>query len=377
MKKILIIFGTRPEAIKMGPIVNELRKHSKKFYTKICVTAQHREMLDQVLPIFEIVPDYDLDVMELDQDLFDLTQNIIKRIKHVLLDFKPDKVIVHGDTTTSFVASLTAYYLKISVIHVEAGLRTGNLFSPWPEEGNRRLTGVLADYHFAPTQNNKNNLLLEGVDESKIAVTGNTVIDALQLTIKKINSNKILKNKLIENIERSGFDKINSKFILVTGHRRENFGKGLLNICKALENIAKINPGITILYPLHLNPKVINPVNIHLSGIKNIKLVKPFQYQEFILIMSKSFIILTDSGGIQEEAPAFGKPVLVMRNETERPEGVEAGTVKLVGSSFKKIVQEVQILLDDKKEYNKMSDAYNPYGDGLASERIVNKLRVI
>ena len=377
MKKILVVFGTRPEAIKMAPIVHELLKDTENFDTKICITSQHREMLDQVLPLFEIIPDYDLDIMKPNQDLFSLTQRILVKIKHVLQDFKPCKVIVHGDTTTSFVASLAAYYQKIAVVHVEAGLRTGNLYSPWPEEGNRQLTAVLADYHFAPTQISKNNLLLEGVIEAKIAVTGNTVIDALQLIMKKINTDSNLKKSLIKNIKVLGFNELNSKFILVTGHRRENFGEGFLNICRALKNIAKANPNINILYPLHLNPMVRNPVIKHLSGITNIKLVSPFQYQEFILIMSKSYIILTDSGGVQEEAPAFGKPVLVMRNETERPEGIKAGTVKLVGSSFKKIIDEVQILLDNKNEYKKMSEAHNPYGDGFASKKIVNKLRVL
>lgn len=377
MKKILVIFGTRPEAIKMAPIVRELLKDTDNFDTKICITAQHREMLDQVLSLFEINPDYDLDIMESNQDLFDITLNILYKINNVLQDFKPDKVVVHGDTTTTFVASLAAYYQKISVIHVEAGLRTGNLYSPWPEEGNRKLTGVLADYHFAPTQNSKNNLLLEGVSDSKIAVTGNTVIDALQLTIKKINNDHNLKNSLINSIKKSGFNELNSRFILVTGHRRENFGKGFLNICKALKKIAKANPGINFLYPLHLNPKVRNPVIKYLSGISNINLVRPFQYQEFILVMSKSFIILTDSGGIQEEAPSLGKPVLVMRDKTERPEGIEAGTVKLVGSCFENIVNEVQILLDSKNEYKKMSEANNPYGDGFASKKIVNKLKVL
>jgi UDP-N-acetylglucosamine 2-epimerase (non-hydrolysing) len=376
-KKILVVFGTRPEAIKMAPIISKLLEDTVNFDTKICITSQHRQMLDQVLPLFEITPDYDLDIMKPNQDLFSLTQRILVRIKHVLQDFKPCKVIVHGDTTTSLVASLAAFYQKISVMHVEAGLRTGNLYSPWPEEGNRKLTAVLADYHFAPTQISKNNLLLEGVNEAKIAVTGNTVIDALQLIMKKINADYNLKNSLIKSIKVSGFSELNSKFILVTGHRRENFGEGFLNICRALKNIAKTNPNINILYPVHLNPKVRKPVIKHLSGITNIKLVSPFQYQEFILIMSKSYIILTDSGGVQEEAPAFGKPVLVMRNETERPEGVKAGTVKLVGSSFQKIVDEVQVLLDNKNEYKKMSEAHNPYGDGFASKKIVNKLRVL
>lgn len=377
MKKILVVFGTRPEAIKMAPIIIALLKDKEIFDTKICITAQHREMLDQVLQIFKINPDYDLDIMIKDQDLFDLSQNILTKIRHVFLEFKPDKVLVHGDTTTSFVSSLAAFYEKIPVIHIEAGLRTSNLYSPWPEEGNRKLTSVLAYYHFAPTPTSKKNLLVEGVSESKIQVTGNTVIDALQLVLKKINNDNKLKNLLINNIKVAGFDKLNSRFILVTGHRRENFGKGFLSICRAIKKIAKNNPEINILYPLHLNPKVQNTVVKNLSGISNIKLVRPFQYQEFVLIMSKSLIILTDSGGIQEEAPAFGKPVLVMRNETERPEGIKAGTVKLVGSSFENIVNNVQVLLDNKNEYKKMSEAHNPYGDGSASIKIVDKLRVI
>ena len=377
MKKILVVFGTRPEAIKMAPIVIELLKNREKFDTKICVTGQHREMLDQVLKLFEINPDYDLNIMKLEQDLFDLTTNILNKIKSVYFEFKPDNVIVHGDTTTSFAAALAAFYQKISVFHVEAGLRTGNLYSPWPEEGNRKLTSVFADYHFAPTESSKNNLLFEGVSERKILVSGNTVIDALQLIMRKIENDNKFKNVLINSIKDSGFLKIDSKFILVTGHRRENFGKGFLSICKALKILAKNNPNINILYPIHLNPKVRNPVIKFLSGISNIKLVRPFQYEEFILIMSKSYIILTDSGGIQEEAPVFGKPVLVMRNETERPEGIQSGTVKLVGSKCDKIVKEVQFLLDNNKGYKKMSEAHNPYGDGNASKKIINKLIVL
>ncbi len=375
MKKILVVFGTRPEAIKMASVISELIKDIKNFNTKICITGQHREMLDQVLEIFQIKPDYDLNVMKSDQDLFDLTQNILEKINYVLKDFKPNIILVHGDTTTTFVASLAAYYKKISIIHIEAGLRTGNLYSPWPEEGNRKLTGNLADYHFAPTIINKKNLLREGVSESKIFITGNTVIDALKFTIKKINSDNKLKRSLIDNIKESGFENLDTTFILVTGHRRENFGDGLLNICNAIKEIAINNPKINILYPIHLNPNVQKIVIKHLSGIDNIKLTRPFQYQEFILIMSKSFIILTDSGGIQEEASAFGKPVLLMRNETERPEGIKSGIIKLVGTNAQNIVNEVQLLLKNKNQYIKMSQANNPYGDGFASIKIVKKLK--
>ena len=375
MKKVLIVFGTRPEAIKMAPLVKEFQKNQKNFETKICVTAQHREMLDQVLDLFQITPDYDLNIMKPGQDLYDVTSNILLKIKHVLEEFNPDLVLVHGDTATTFATSLAAYYQKIKIGHVEAGLRTGNLYSPWPEEGNRRLTGILTDYHFSPTETSKQNLLNEGVDGSKIIVTGNTVIDALQLVVNKIDSNEHLRSKIDKTIIKSGFKDLNSKFILVTGHRRENFGQGFLNICEALKVLAKNNPDINILYPVHLNPNVRKPVNELLSNVSNIKLVEPFQYEEFIYLMSKSFLILTDSGGIQEEAPSLGKPVLVMRDTTERPEAVEAGTVKLVGSDQDNIVKEVQNLLDDSSEYQRMSKAHNPYGNGNASKNILKILR--
>jgi len=375
MKKILIVFGTRPEAIKMAPLVKEFQKNQDHFKVKVCVTAQHREMLDQVLDLFQITPDYDLNIMKPGQDLYDVTSNILLKIKPVLEGFNPDVVLVHGDTATTFATSLAAYYQKIKIGHVEAGLRTGNLYSPWPEEGNRRLTGVLTDYHFSPTETSKHNLLNEGVDESKIIVTGNTVIDALQLVVNKIDSNKHLRSKIEKTIIKSGFKELDSKFILVTGHRRENFGQGFLNICEALKVLAKNNPDINILYPVHLNPNVRRPVNELLSNVSNIKLVEPFQYEEFIYLMSKSYLILTDSGGIQEEAPSLGKPVLVMRDTTERPEAVEAGTVKLVGSDQNNIVKEVQNLLDDSGEYQRMSKAHNPYGDGNASKKILKTLR--
>jgi len=374
MKKVLIVFGTRPEAIKMAPLVKEFEKNQNFFNTKVCVTAQHREMLGQVLDLFDITPEYDLDIMKPDQDLYDITSNILLKIKPVLESFKPDVVLVHGDTATTFATSLAAYYQKIKIGHVEAGLRTGDLYSPWPEESNRRLTGVLTDYHFSPTGTSKKNLLNEGVNNESIFVTGNTVIDALQLVVNRIKNNEILRLKIENTIIQSGFQELNSKFILVTGHRRENFGQGFLNICEALKVLAKNNPDINILYPVHLNPNV-RPVNKLLSSISNIKLVEPFQYEEFIYLMSKSYLILTDSGGIQEEAPSLGKPVLVMRDTTERPEAVEAGTVRLVGSDRDNIIKEVQDLIDDSDEYQKMSKAHNPYGDGNASKNIVKILR--
>ena len=375
MKKILIVFGTRPEAIKMAPLVKEFQKNKDHFETKVCVTAQHREMLDQVLDLFQITPDYDLNIMKPGQDLYDVTSNILLKIKPVLEGFNPDVVLVHGDTATTFATSLAAYYQKIKIGHVEAGLRTGNLYSPWPEEGNRRLTGVLTDYHFSPTNTSKNNLLNEGANKSSVFVTGNTVIDALQLVVNRIKNDESLRLKIENTIFQSGFQELNSKFILVTGHRRENFGQGFLNICGALKMLARNNPDINILYPVHLNPNVRKPVNELLSSVSNIKLVEPFQYEEFIYLMSKSYLILTDSGGIQEEAPSLGKPVLVMRDTTERPEAVEAGTVKLVGSDQDNIVKEVQNLLDDSGEYQRMSKAHNPYGDGNASEKILNILK--
>ena len=375
MKKILIVFGTRPEAIKMAPLVKEFQKNTENFETRVCVTAQHREMLDQVLDLFQITPDYDLNIMQPSQDLYDVTSNILLKIKPVLEEFKPNVVLVHGDTATTFATSLASYYQKIKIGHVEAGLRTGNLYSPWPEEGNRKLTGVLTDYHFSPTETSRKNLLNEGVSESSIFITGNTVIDALQLVIKRIDTDRFLKLNIEKAIIQSGFKGIDSKYVLVTCHRRENFGKGFLNICEALKVLAEGNPDINILYPVHLNPNVRKPVNELLSNISNIKLVEPFQYEEFVYLMSKSYLILTDSGGIQEEAPSLGKPVLVMRDTTERPEAVEAGTVKLIGSDQDNIIKEVQKLLNDNGEYQKMSKAHNPYGNGNASEKILNILK--
>jgi UDP-N-acetylglucosamine 2-epimerase (non-hydrolysing) len=374
MKKILIVFGTRPEAIKMAPLVKECQKDTINFDTRVCVTAQHREMLDQVLDLFQITPYYDLNIMKPGQGLYGVTSSILLDIKPILEDFNPDVVLVHGDTATTFATSLAAFYQKIKIGHVEAGLRTGNLYSPWPEEGNRKLTGILTNYHFAPTETSRQNLLNEGVDKTSIFITGNTVIDALQLVLNRINTNESLKLRIEKVIIQSGFKEINSKFILVTGHRRENFGQGFVNICEALKVLAKNNPDINILYPVHLNPNVRKPVNELLSNIRNINLVEPFQYEEFVYLMSKAYLILTDSGGIQEEAPSLGKPVLVMRDTTERPEAVDAGTVKLVGSDKGGIVKAVQHLLDNVDEYQNMSKACNPYGNGDASKKILKEL---
>ncbi len=386
MKKILLVFGTRPEAIKMAPLVKEFQKNKNNFETRVCVTAQHREMLDQVLELFDIIPDYDLNIMKAGQDLYDITANVLLGIKKVLEDFKPDIVLVHGDTTTTSATSLAAFYQKIKVGHIEAGLRTGNIYSPWPEEANRQITGVLANYHFAPTQTSKDNLLKENKDANSIVVTGNTVIDALFLALDKIKTNKELEDKIKNKIEsliiNSKF-KIratpqergqNSKFILVTGHRRENHGQGFINICQALKEIALQNPNVHIVYPVHLNPNVQKPVKELLSNIENIHLIEPLQYEEFIYMMDKSYFIITDSGGVQEEAPSLGKPVLVMRDTTERPEALKAGTVKLVGTDREKIISEAQLLIDDVKSYSIMSKAHNPYGNGKACQKIVDYL---
>lgn len=376
MKKILLIFGTRPEAIKMAPLVKEFEKHSN-IISKVCVTAQHREMLDQVLEMFDIKSDYDLNIMKPGQDLFDVTSNVLLGLKDVLNDFSPDVVLVHGDTTTTSSASLASFYNKIKVGHVEAGLRTGDMYSPWPEEANRQITGVLANYHFAPTTTSANNLLKENKNPKDIVVTGNTVIDALFLALDKIEKNDELKSKIIESINSQYELKDDKKIILVTGHRRENFGEGFINICEALKTIALNNPDIDIVYPVHLNPNVQKPVHEILSDTSNVYLINPLQYEEFIFLMNKSYFIITDSGGVQEEAPSLGKPVLVMRDTTERPEALEAGTVKLVGTSKETIIKEAQKLLDDENEYNTMSKAHNPYGDGKACERIVNFIKEV
>ncbi len=369
-KKVLTVFGTRPEAIKMAPLVHAFAS-DERFESKCCVTAQHREMLDQVLELFEIIPDYDLNLMKAGQTLNDVTARIVQELKPVLQEFKPDIVLVHGDTATTFATSLAAYYEQIEIGHVEAGLRTGNIYSPWPEEANRRLTGVLTKYHFAPTETSKENLLRENVDPDDVFVTGNTVIDALLMVKDKIESNCDLNARLASQFP---FLDDNKKLILVTGHRRESFGGGFERICESLAITAKAHPDTQILYPMHLNPNVREPVNRILAGIDNIHLIEPQQYLPFIYLMSRAHIILTDSGGIQEEAPSLGKPVLVMRDTTERPEAVSAGTVKLVGTDVKMITTSLQTLLTDKDAYQAMSFAHNPYGDGHACKRILNEL---
>jgi len=379
IQKILIVFGTRPEAIKMAPLVKKFQEDSELFDLKVCVTAQHREMLDQVLELFEIEPDYDLNIMKSGQDLYDVTSNVLLGMREVLAEFKPDVVFVHGDTSTTSSTALAAFYQQIKVAHVEAGLRTGDIYSPWPEEANRQITGVLSNYHFAPTTTSQENLLRENKDPKFILVTGNTVIDALYLALDKIKSNRTLKESIVSSIEDEiadeNFRLESSKFILVTGHRRENHGQGFINICKALKSIALNNPNVDIVYPVHLNPNVQKPVNELLSDVENIYLIKPMQYEAFIYMMDKSYFIITDSGGVQEEAPSLGKPVLVMRDTTERPEALEAGTVKLVGTDTDLIVQESEKLLNDKEAYSLMSKAHNPYGDGTSCEQIVNFFR--
>lgn len=367
MTNILIIFGTRPEAIKMAPVVEAFKKHAS-FKTQVCITAQHREMLDQVLDFFQITPDYDLNIMKKSQDLFSITSDILLKLKKVLVQAKPDYIFVHGDTTTSMVASLAAFYHQIKVCHVEAGLRTHNIYSPFPEEINRQLTGRIASIHFAPTTTSKKNLLKENIAEDTIFVTGNTVIDALHNSIDKVKKNP---TPFIDEFQKSLGDR---SMLLVTGHRRENHGQGFENICIALKKIAKAKPDLVIVYPVHLNPKVQEPVNRHLSAVKNILLIDPVPYQDFIWLMYRSSLILTDSGGVQEEAPSLGKPVLVLRDTTERPEAVEAGTVRLVGTNTQKIINETLSLLDNPEEMEKMSKLHNPYGDGTACVKMVNEL---
>lgn len=376
MKKVLLVFGTRPEAIKMAPLVKAFEKE-KDIISKVCVTAQHREMLDQVLDIFDITPEYDLDIMKDKQDLYDVTSNVLLGLKNVLDKFSPDIVLVHGDTTTTSASSLAAFYQKIKIGHVEAGLRTNNIYSPWPEEANRQITGVLANYHFAPTKTSKDNLLRENKNKKNILVTGNTVIDALFLALEKIKTDKGLKNKIEKDINAQYKVDKNRKILLVTGHRRENFGEGFINICEALKTIAQQNPNIDIVYPVHLNPNVQKPAKKILSNTSNIYLIKPLKYESFIYLVDKSYFIITDSGGVQEEAPSLGKPVLVMRDTTERPEALEARTVKLVGTDKEKIIKEAQKLINDKMAYENMSKAHNPYGDGKASERIVEFVKRI
>ena len=365
IKKVLLVFGTRPEAIKMAPLVLEL-KSRKELNVEVCVTAQHREMLDQVLDLFELKPDYDLNLMQPGQDLYDITTKALLGLKGVLETCKPDLVLVHGDTTTTFASSLAAFYQRIPVGHVEAGLRTGNIYSPWPEEMNRKLTGSLTKFHFAPTTKAQNNLFLENVDAADVFVTGNTVIDALVQVEKRIGTDKALNSKLSAQFD---FLDPSKKLILVTGHRRESFGDGFENICQALSTLAQ-QPDVQVLYPMHLNPNVREPVNRILHNVENVFLIEPQEYLPFVYLMSRAYIILTDSGGVQEEAPSLGKPVLVMRDTTERPEAVDAGTVKLVGTDYDCIVNESMALLTDKQAYEKMSFAHNPYGDGKASKRI-------
>lgn len=370
MKSVLIVFGTRPEAIKMAPLVNRLQR-SENLTTRVCVTGQHRQMLDQVLAIFDIVPDYDLKVMKAGQSLSTLTSNIINGMESVLKECQPDIVLVHGDTTTTFAASLAAFYQQIPVGHVEAGLRTQDLYSPWPEEANRRLTGCLTKLHFAPTQTAANNLLAEKVNPELIEITGNTVIDALLFAKEKIEYNDLLLESLHKQFD---FLSDERRMILVTGHRRESFGGGFERICQALKTLACQHPDIDIIYPVHLNPNVQEPVNRLLNGVDNIILIEPVDYLPFIYLMNRSHIILTDSGGVQEEAPSLGKPVLVMRETTERPEAVAAGTVKLVGTDVAKIVDSINQLLSDQTMYQAMSVAHNPYGDGCACEKIESRL---
>lgn len=372
--KVLTVFGTRPEAIKMAPIVKELEKHSDKFISVVCVTAQHRQMLDQVLKLFQINPKYDLDIMKSGQDLFDITSRVLLKLKPVIQNEKPDIVLVHGDTTTTLSASLAAYYCRIRVGHVEAGLRTHNKYAPYPEEINRAITGVLADLHFAPTVAAKQNLIYEGVAETNIHITGNTVVDALLSVVDKIKLDTFLHEKLQQQFS---FLDPKKKLILVTGHRRENFGEGFENICLALAEISKQNDDVEILYPVHLNPKVREPVNriLRTESHCNIYLIDPVEYLPFVYLMERSYFIITDSGGVQEEAPALGKPVLVLRDSTERPEAVAGGTVRLVGTNKECIVNEANRLLTDNELYDKMSCAHNPYGDGFAAPRVIEILQ--
>lgn len=368
--KVLTVFGTRPEAIKMAPLVHALAADTR-FNSKVCVTAQHREMLDQVLELFDITPDYDLNLMKVGQTLPEITSRILLELTPVLKDYKPDIVLVHGDTATTLAASLAAYYEQIAVGHVEAGLRTGNIYSPWPEEANRKLTGALTQHHFAPTETSKANLLAENVPEVSISVTGNTVIDALLMIKNKLETDDVLSAKLASEFP---FLEPGKKLVLVTGHRRESFGGGFERICEALVDVAKTHSDVQIVYPVHLNPNVQEPVNRLLACVENIKLIEPQQYLPFVYLMNCAHIILTDSGGIQEEAPSLGKPVLVMRDTTERPEAVTAGTVKLVGTDKTKITQTLNELLNDQESYNAMSFAHNPYGDGNACARILDTL---
>jgi len=384
MKKVLLVFGTRPEAIKMAPLVKKFQEDSE-FQTIVCVTAQHREMIDQVLDIFAIKPDYDLNIMKQGQDLYDITSRVLLGLRDVLNETNPDVVLVHGDTTTSTAAALAAFYKQIPVAHVEAGLRTNNIYSPWPEEMNRRITGRIATYHLAPTELSRQNLLKENVDNQNIIITGNTVIDALLWVVNKIKSDANLADTLQINIKNNGYDidriEDKRKLVLITGHRRENFGEGFRNICNAIKTLSIKYPDVDFVYPMHLNPNVRKPIAEIFGNDKdksgNTFFIEPLDYLNFVFLMEKADIILTDSGGIQEEAPSLGKPVLVMRDNTERPEALEAGTVKLVGTDYDKIINEVSELLENEESYNKMSKAVNPYGDGSACKRIVDFLKEV
>ena len=375
MKKILLVFGTRPEAIKMAPLVKALQKDTEHFETRVCVTAQHRQMLDQVLEVFGITPEYDLNIMAPNQDLYDITAKVLLGLREVLKDFRPDTVLVHGVRTTSMAASLAAFYMQIPVGHVEAGLRTYNMLSPWPEEMNRQVTDRICTYYFAPTEQSRANLLQENIDAKKIFITGNTVIDALLMAVDIISTTAGVKEKMAKELQEKGYTVGDREYILVTGHRRENFGDGFLHICKAIKELAALHPEMDIVYPVHLNPNVQKPVYELLSGLSNVYLISPLDYLPFIYAMQHSTLLLTDSGGVQEEAPSLGKPVLVMRDTTERPEAVEAGTVKLVGTNAEAIVSNVTALLLDKEMYKRMSETHNPYGDGQACERIIAALR--
>ena len=383
MKTVMLVFGTRPEAIKMCPLVKEFQKYPNYFRTIVCVTGQHREMLDQVLQIFEVTPDYDLNIMKQGQDLYDVTSRVLLGLRDVLKQEQPDIVFVHGDTTTSTAAAIAAFYQQIPVAHVEAGLRTHNIYSPWPEEMNRQITSRIAAYNYAPTLLSRQNLLQENVANETITVTGNTVIDALYMVVNKIKQDQQLGEQLAQNILTAGYDvnrlSHDKKMVLITGHRRENFGDGFIKMCTAIKDLTQKYPDVDFIYPMHLNPNVRKPIHEvfgeELNDLGNMFFIEPLEYLNFVYLMEKCTIVLTDSGGIQEEAPGLGKPVLVMRDTTERPEAVDAGTVKLVGTNYQKIVDNVSQLLDDLEYYNTMSKAVNPYGDGKACERIVNQLR--
>ena len=383
MKKVMLVFGTRPEAIKMAPLVKAFQRQPEEFDTVVCVTGQHREMLDQVLKIFEITPDYDLDIMKQGQDLYDVTARVLTGMRDVLKEAQPDVVLVHGDTTTSTAAALAAFYQQIPVGHVEAGLRTHNIYSPWPEEMNRQITGRIATYHFAPTPLSRQNLLAEGVKEEQVTVTGNTVIDALYMVVDKIKADRELDAQLEKLLAEAGYDvkRLDGerRLVLITGHRRENFGDGFIRMCRAIKALTEKYPEVDFVYPMHLNPNVRRPIHEvfgeDLSRLGNMFFIEPLEYLSFVYLMEKSHIVLTDSGGIQEEAPGLGKPVLVMRDTTERPEALEAGTVKLVGTDYERIVAEVSALLSDRDYYEGMSRAVNPYGDGRACGRILKFLK--